>query len=389
MTWQQQLRQQFPVTAKCTYMDTAFDCGGSLLGKTAAAQYFDDWADAASKAIKGGPGRQPFFDAAKGAKAALGALLGGVEPKNIAITKNTNEGINAILQGFEFNPGDNVVTLDTEYPSVVMPCLNAEALRGVECRLATLGEDRLMHWQLLWDLVDEHTAMIVVSHVQSSTGYKIDLETLGRKCREKGIFLVVDAVQSLGLSVFEADKWCIDAVSGGGYKGLGAIISIGYLWCSDRLLSRIRPVYVSNNFGMSLDYSESRPKITVKPGSGAAMLENCSTDYLGVYVLRAGVQCLAEIGMPAVESHIDALYEALYDGLSALGYAIVTPRDKAHRCASVVVSSANSDAVRDYFVANKVIISGGRGTLRISIGPYTSVHDIDETLRVAGECPLR
>ena len=389
MKWWQEYREEFPVTNKCTYMDTAFDCGGSLIGKAAAAVYFEDWAEAASQGVKGGPGRQPFFEKAKKGKENLAELLGGVEPKNIAYTKNTNEGINAILQGFKFKPGDNIVTLNEEHPSVLMPCLNAELIKGIECRLATLKEDKLIPWELLWDQVDNSTVIIAVSHVQSSTGYKLDLKKLGEKCQEKGIFLVVDAVQSIGLSNFETKAWGVSAVSGAGYKGLGAYISLGFLYCNDSLLDHIWPVYVSSNFGMHVEYTMGLPRIEIKHEAGAAFLENCSTDYLGVYVLQAATERILSIGLDKIEDHIGGLYEKLYDGMSTLGYKLITPREKEHRCASMAVASKNSDDIQNYFKSQGVIMSGGTNRFRISIGPYTSPEDVEKTLQVARACPMR
>lgn len=383
MEWWQELRKVFPVTELCTYMDTAFDCGGSTLGRDAAIRYFEDWKKSAASGIKGGPGRRPFFEIARKGKKALSALLGDVPPRNIAYTKNTNEGINAIVQGFQYHPGANIITSVTEYPSVLMPCLNAEILRNVECRLVKPGSEPYVPWQKLWEAVDSNTEMIVVSHVQSTTGYKIDLETLGQKCKENGIFLVVDAIQSVGFEPILAEKWGVSAVSAGGYKGLGGSISLGFLYCSDDLLARISPVYVSSGFGIYVDFSKERPEIMYQRQMGAAILENCSTDYLGVYVLQAATQRLLDIGLEQIESHIDNLFCQLYDGLKNLGFSVITPRCKVHRCAVLSVTCADCDALLRTFFQENVIVSGGKDMVRISIGPYTSPADIQRVLAAA------
>ena len=105
--WNSELRSQFPVTGLCTYMDSAYDCGGSLIGKAAAARYFDEWAAAAAEAQRGGPGREVFFRVADETRNYVGQLLGGVPGRNIVITRNTNDGFNIIMQGYDFRPGDN------------------------------------------------------------------------------------------------------------------------------------------------------------------------------------------------------------------------------------------------------------------------------------------
>jgi len=388
MDWWKAYRKAFPVTEKCVYMDAAYDCGGSTIGKAAAARHFEDWANAAATAQRGGPGRDAFFRVAENCRGQLSALLGGVPTRNIAFTKNTNEGVNSIVHGFDFKPGDNVVTLKQEYPSLVMPCIHAMAQRGVGCKLAELPDDWQVPVDLLWNAVDDRTVMVLVSHVQSRTGYKIDLQELGRRCRERGIFLVVDAVQSMGLERLPAEQWGVSAVCGAGYKGLGAFISIGYLYACDALLARVAPTYVSHNFHLSLDFSGAMPAIVCSDPLNASKLDNCSSDYLGIYVLNDAVARINEIGVDNIAQRIDSLFRPLYAGLKALGYRIVTPENPENRCASIAIATEHCKEIIRYFYDQGVVI-GGSVLARISLGAFSNEADVARTLAVAERCPYR
>lgn len=387
----EKFRRQFPVTGMCAYLDSAYDCGGSLIGRAAANRYFDDWVEAAASAKRGGPGREPFFAAADETREYIGRLLGGASARNVTLTKNTNEGFNIILQGFDFGPDDNVVTFDREHSSIIAPCVNASEAKGFKCRFARMDENFNPSIDELWSQVDEHTVMVLVSHVQSLSGCALDLRELGRRCRERGIFLAVDGIQSVGLMPFKAEEWGVSAVSCGGYKGLGAFISIGFLYCCDELLARIRPVYVSHGFNCSLDYSSGLPKLAIADALDASKLDNSSSDYLGAYVFHDSLRAILDIGVENIHRRVSALLGRLHNGLNALGYKLLTPADDGRRCASLCFGSTRSQDIFDYLMSKGVVTSccSGGKYIRMSLGAYTSDEDIDRALSAAASCPWR
>ena len=80
MDWVNELRREFPATERCTYLDNAYDCGGSLIAKRAAMAYFDEWPLAAARAERGGAGRERFLERAEETRELLARLLGGACP---------------------------------------------------------------------------------------------------------------------------------------------------------------------------------------------------------------------------------------------------------------------------------------------------------------------
>ena len=72
----------------------------------------------------------------------LGATLVGAEPAEIAPVRNTTEGINLVAEGFPWREGDNLVTLNDEFPSNQYPWMNL-ASRGVECRRVATHDGRV------------------------------------------------------------------------------------------------------------------------------------------------------------------------------------------------------------------------------------------------------
>lgn len=380
MNWVNELRSQTPVCQKCVYLDCAYDCGGTTFAKDAALRYFDEWASSAAAIERGGPGRKTFFDLADQTRSMICRLIGADDPREVCFTRNTNEGISHVLMGFDFAPGDNIITDDIEHPSVIMPCLNAKKLRGVECRVVSAEKGEYLPTELFTAACDEHTRMIVVSHVQSSNGYKIDLASLGDYCREKGIYLIVDGIQSIGFSVFEAEKWNVAAVSAGGYKGLLAGESSAFLWCRKDLLEHIWPTYTAA--GMAMRMNDDKSGLLCTDPLWARKLENSSLDAPGIYLLNAGIARVLEISPENIETHIRKLYDKLYCGLDSIGLKLVTPKCSTHSCASIAFDLPDKDAFFESMKAQGIVITNSR-LLRISIGAFNTEEDIDMCLAAA------
>lgn len=390
LDWLEAYRAEFPAVHACTYMDTAYDCGGSGIGRRAAERYFSDWARAAVRNERGGPGRASLFRVLDETRGLLGRLLGGVAPEQIAFTRNTNEGINAILQGFAFRDGDNIVTDAIEHESVLMPALNVQRTRGVACRIAGEPGMDAVPPQALMERCDGRTRLMLVSHVQSATGYRTDLGTLGRFCRERGIFLVVDAIQSLGQIPFDAKGWQVSAVAAAGYKGLAATNSVGFLYAEPALLERIWPVYTAAGPCMDVRRGSGGCELVCSDPQCARKLENSSLDNLGIYVLHDAVERLLEIGIERIWAHILPLYDRLRRGLAEEGFQVVTPAEEEGHGGVLSLRVSDLQAAFAHFRDSGIALSISAGRyLRFSIGAYTNDADLDAVLRAAARCPVR
>lgn len=380
MSWSEEYRTQFPAAAECVYLDNAYDCGGTLIGKAAAERYFDDWKYAAVHNERGGPGRATLFRTIDETREYLAELAGGAGPDRIAFTRNTNEGINAILQGFDFQPGDNIVTDGQEHESVLMPCLNAGRTRNIEVRIASVREDGSVSIEELKSLADMHTRMILVSHVQSATGYKIDLKTLGTWCRSKEIFLIVDGIQSLGLCPFLADEWGVDAVSASSYKGLCGTNSSAFTYYQPELLKHIWPVYTAAGPYMHVERN-NKYSLYCDGEDKARKMENSSLDNIGIYIMHDSVKKLLEIGIDQIWEHINELYEQFYDGLVELEYTPVTPRDAEKRCGILSLKLEDKEEFFAFMRSQNICLSISAGTyIRFSLGAFNNRADIETAL---------
>ena len=149
----------------------------------------------------------------------LGARLLGAETDEIAVVHNTTEGINAVAEGFPWRPGDNVVTLASEFPSNLYPWVNL-ADRGVETRQvpSRTNESRAGRQRAC----DAKTRVLAVSWVGYMTGWRNDLAELAEIARRRGAFFFVDVIQGLGMFPLDVRKIPVDALAADGQNGCSA-----------------------------------------------------------------------------------------------------------------------------------------------------------------------
>ncbi len=181
------------------------------------------------------------------------ATLLRTRPENIASVKNTSDALSMVANGYPFEPGDEVITFEQEYPANFHPWRIQELTRGVKLKLLSnipAREDIPMSvigsWSMeeLEGLITPRTRVIALSHVQFTSGYAADLRQLGQLCKERGIDLVIDAAQSLGVQPIFPEEMNIAAIASAGWKWLLGPMGIGVFYTSPAFREKLQPVQV-------------------------------------------------------------------------------------------------------------------------------------------------
>ncbi len=374
MSWQKELRDMFPVCEVQTYLDSAFGNGGCRAAKDAMEHFFMESFSGKAE------GKKYWNQAADDVRKLSAELLGGVEPQHIAITKNTVEGLNIIAQAFPWQEGDNVILNDQEHTSNLMPWLALKD-RGVNCKMVR-GENYRVQLEAIEAAMDEHTRIVAISHVQNATGYRSDLKKLAELCHKRGIFLVVDAIQTLGVLPCDAKTWGIDAVASGGHKNLLAVPGVGILYIAPQLLHMLKPCYGGSSAvnGINREQWEN----ACSDENSAVKLELSNLNYPGLYALRAGLEVLLRTGIDMIWEHISALSKKLNIALREIGYTVVSAEEEECRSSVVSVSVPNPLEMKAYFAERNIIISKmDAGYVRFSLGIFSNDKDIEKAIEAA------
>jgi len=310
---------------------------------------------------------------------ALGQLI-NASPEEIALVQNTAEGINIGAHAIPFQPGDNVILCDMEYPANVYPWLNLER-RGVEARIIPHREGGLALDDLEATL-DERTKAIAVSSVEFLTGFRNDLQSIGKLCRARGIYFVVDGIQSLGVIPLDVRECQIDLLSCGGPKWLMGPCGQGFLFCRQELLEEMIPAYAGAT--SVVDFLNFRDyDLTFLPD--AKRFELGTNNLVGEVGLLASVNLLLEVGIEEIRRWTLHLTAVLIEDLQKRGYQIASCLRPEHRSAIVSFSTPDVEAAYEKLIANKVIVALRENYIRVSPHCYNTEEEVLQVGQVLGD----
>jgi selenocysteine lyase/cysteine desulfurase len=235
----------------------------------------------------------------------------------IAIVKNTSEGIATVATGIDWRPGDKVVGFTEEFPANYFPWKQLES-QGVRVEWLSI-EDPL-------ERVDEacrSARLLAVSFVQFLSGFRADLKVLGEICRRHGCLFLVDAIQGLGAFPIDVRASGIHALAADGHKWLLGPEGCGILYVQKDVQDQIRPVEFGwTNVAKYYDYASR--DMTLRPDAGRYECGTLNT--IGCYGLRAAMEFLLEVGAERIAPVVQGLGDRIAEGARAKGYEVLGRR---------------------------------------------------------------
>lgn len=366
-------QSEFPVTQKYVYMNHA---GVAPLSKRVQKAMVDFVEDAT---VNGAVNVDDWVDTVEECRDSAAELM-NAKSTEIAFMKNTTQGILIAANGIDWNKGDNVVTTAVEFPANVYPWWSLNDRYGVKTRMVP-EKDGVIHLQDLIDTIDDRTRVVTISHVEFASGYRNDITAIGEICRQRDIWFVVDAIQSLGAIMVDVKKSNIDILAADGHKWMLAPEGAAVFYCSDSKRDRL----INTNLGWAgvvnprdfLDYD-----ITQKPD--ATRFEEGSYNTTGIYGLKAAINLLKQVKIQNIENRILDLTNKLIIGLEQKDYRVVTSNSKSDR-AGIVIFESNSYTPTHLFnlLQDNNIIAAERGNgIRISPHFYNTESEIEQILNI-------
>ncbi|MGH9357229.1 MAG: aminotransferase class V-fold PLP-dependent enzyme, partial [Terriglobia bacterium] len=173
-------RSQFPITSSTIYLNHAAVAPIPTVVRDAITAHLED------VQRFGVEHYDLWLKAIENTRSAAAALLNAC-PDEIAFVKNTSEGISLFATGLEWNKGDEVVSVEGEFPANYNPWKLLEE-RGVRLRLIPQHEGCIDLGQIERSLTPR-TKVVAVSFVQFLSGYRLDLDRLGQICEDRGVLL--------------------------------------------------------------------------------------------------------------------------------------------------------------------------------------------------------
>jgi len=253
------------------------------------------------------------------------ARLIGCPTEHLCFTKNTAHGIALVADGLDFQPGDNVVVADCEYPAVSYPWYGQE-WRGVETRLVPMRPDGTLHLDDFAARIDSRTRVVALSWIQFGTGFRADMAAFAELAHAHGAILVADLIQGLGALPCDTVDWGVDVAASGVYKWQLSPAGVGGLYIAPHVLERMHLVNMGAGSVINpIDFDTTK----FEPKPNAQRYEEGSPNILGLVGLNAALELLHEVGIDRIAARVLELATLTADSLTSAGFHVVTPRDPA------------------------------------------------------------
>jgi len=318
----------------------------------------------------------------------LADLIHAESSDDIALLKNTSEGLSFVAAGLDWRAGDNIVSTDQEFPSnrIVWEALRA---RDVELRQACLSRPDVSPEQALTAACDEHTRLMSVSAVQYATGLKLHIPDLGAFCRDRNILFCVDAIQQIGALPFNVQEAQADFVVADGHKWMLGPEGVALFWVRPTIREQLRLC----EFGWHMT---SRPgdydSLSWEPARSARRFECGSPNLLGIHALAASVGLLMEIGMDTVNGLLIKNVSHLIERINELDDFLVassTASDRLSGIVSVRSRRVSIEQVHQFLSARGVICAVRAGCLRFSPHFYSPRERLDRACSLLSQSAAR
>ncbi len=336
------------------------------------------------------PGRGGY-DRAVAAEAAVSAVrlklsrfFGASDDAHVCFAANATDALNTLIQGLT-RPGDHVISSRLEHNSVLRPLHHLRQQGIISLDLVPFNSLGYIDPAEIATRIRSETRLVVLTHASNVLGTVQPLAEIGAICRQHAIPLIVDAAQTAGCIPIDVQKWNVQGLAFTGHKSLLGPTGIGGLVISPDLHPQ------PTRFG-GTGIDSANP---LQPQFYPSRLEAGTINLLGILSLAETVDF--------VESHREAhfaremqLFTQLVDGLKRLPrvqlYAADSTADHLPVLSCTIDGVAATDvgaildgdfdiAVRTGLqcapMVHKDLGTSGDGTIRFSLGPFTTGVDID------------
>ena len=313
----------------------------------------------------------------------LAARLIGARPETIGLAVNTSFGINLAAFALPLRAGDVVLTPDLEFPANVYPWMALAERRGVIYRRVPARDGLVDEDALLRELEDAAVKAVAISWVGFANGYRVDLETIGRACRARGAYLVVDAIQGLGPCTLDVRACPVDILACGAQKWLLSPWGSGFVYVREELVRVLEPNVVSWMAVQDSDDFSRLVEYDLTWRDTARRFEQITLPYQDFAGLAASLELLHDLGPDAIARHIANLVDVIVAwAADRPDVRLITPEAPAKRAGIVALRLRDPEAASRRLRDARVTHALREGAIRLSPHCYNTRKEIERTLAV-------
>lgn len=318
-------------------------------------------------------------------------------PSNVIFTNNVTTSLNMLIKGL-LKPGDHVVTSSMEHNSVLRPLISCKELLGVNLDIIDADSSGFINVSDFESKITPDTKLVILTQASNVTGSIQNISEVGKICREKDVFFIVDSSQGAGVLDINMNSINANAIAFTGHKSLLGPQGIGGFIIDDKLNNNCTSI-LHGGTG-SLSYSLDQPDFLPDKFE-------CGTHNMpGIVGLSESIKFITSTGIRTIYEHNHDLMNYLLNGLLNINDLVVygdTTGKNITTCVSINMKSLDSSELGYLLeeegiktrcglhcapLAHKTIGTYPNGTVRLSISYFTTKEEIDYTLKILNKIAL-
>jgi selenocysteine lyase/cysteine desulfurase len=362
----QALRNEFPVLARKTYLNSGSYCALANDVKAAFEAYMED-------RLLVGANWDVWITKNESVRSLTAALLRAA-PDEIAVTASVSAGLNALASALNFSgPRNKVIVSDFEFPTNAQ-IWHAQEPRGARVVHVPRAADGYIPLEHFAAAIDERTQLVAITHVCFRNGAKLDIPGIVRLARAKGAMVLLDCYQAVGSLDIDVKALDVDFAAGGMLKYLLGTAGIAFLYARDSFTKSLVPT----NSGWFAQADIAAMDITAnRPAPNARRFEAGTPAVVNAYAAEAGLKFLLGVGTPAIEKRNYALTRRCMQRLEEIGWPSVTPVQNERRGATVAIPSRDSGGLAKELMKRDIVTSHRDDNVRASFHFYNNEDDVE------------
>ena len=309
------------------------------------------------------------------------------EPSEIYFTGGGSEADNWAIKGIASahkNKGNHIITTKIEHHAVLHTCEYLEKL-GFEITYLDVDSEGFINLEDLKNAITDKTILVSIMFANNEIGTLQPIKEIGQICKERGVYFHTDAVQAVGNVPIDVKNMNIDMLSLAGHKIYGPKgIGVLYIRKGIRIHNLIH-------------------------GGGQERGRRAGTENIAGIIGIAKAIELATENLPEHMAKLTKLRDKLIDGLLKIPYSRLNgPRGDKRLPGNVnicfkyiegesillsldfegVAASSGSACTSGSLDPSHVLLAIGlpheiaHGSLRLTMGDYTTEEDVDYVLQV-------
>lgn len=371
---------EFTVSPEIIYLNHAAVSPWPVRSKNSVAAF------AQENCISGSSHYPDWVKKETGLRENLAKLINADNRDDIALVKNTSEGLSMVAFGYPWQAGDNVVIPANEFPSnrIVWEALKD---KGVEVRQIEIFPSLNPEARLI-QATDKNTRILSVSSVHYSNGLRLNLAQLGEYCSSHSILFCIDAIQSVGAIKTDVNEFNADFVIADGHKWLLGPEGLALFYSRPSARDKL----TLNEYGWHMveePHQFNNPDWEI--AKSARRFECGSPNMLCTQALYESINLILAYGIAHIENQVLENSRMMHDFINSSQNLTCVSAQDINRFAGIVSfkhKSISSEKLYTYLMAKKIMCAERGSAIRFSPHFYTDPKSIKQALLLADKAHI-